>query len=193
MTEATSPEKDKTPSISAKIEALLFIASGSVTVAQLASALGETNRTVENSLKELAALYQGRGIRLQNHRGRFQLISAPETAPLVEHFLGLEATSQISQAALETMAIVAYQQPVTRPLVDSIRGVNSDGVIKTLLRKGLIEEVGRTSGPGRPILYCTTPDFLGHFGLTSLDELPPLKLEENGVRDGPDYDQAIEG
>ena len=189
MTEATSPEKDKTPSISAKIEALLFIASGSVTVAQL----GETNRTVENSLKELAALYQGRGIRLQNHRGRFQLISAPETAPLVEHFLGLEATSQISQAALETMAIVAYQQPVTRPLVDSIRGVNSDGVIKTLLRKGLIEEVGRTSGPGRPILYCTTPDFLGHFGLTSLDELPPLKLEENGVRDGPDYDQAIEG
>ena len=97
---------------------------------------------------------------------------------MIEHFLGLEATSRISQAALETMAIIAYQQPVTRPEIDAIRGVNSDGVIKTLLSRGLIEEIGRGSGPGRPILYSTTPEFLGSFGLTSIAELPPLKLDE---------------
>ncbi|HBY07079.1 MAG TPA: SMC-Scp complex subunit ScpB, partial [Chloroflexi bacterium] len=76
------------------------------------------------------------------------------------------------------LAIIAYQQPVTRPQVDAIRGVNSDGVMKNLLHKGLIQEVGRAEGPGRPILYSTTPEFLGHFGLASLEELPPLNLEE---------------
>lgn len=181
MTEATSTPTEKSMSLSAKIEALLFVASGSVTVSQLVAALEESNRAVEESLEELANHYQERGIRLQNHRGRLQLVSAPETAPLVEHFLGLEATTRISQAALETLAIIAYQQPVTRPEVDAIRGVNSDGVIKTLLSKGLIEEVGRASGPGRPILYSTTPDFLSYFGLTSLTELPPLQLEEPEV------------
>jgi len=87
-------------------------------------------------------------------------------------------------AALEALAIIAYQQPVTRPQVDAIRGVNSDGVMKNLLHKGLIQEVGRAEGPGRPILYSTTPEFLGHFGLGSLEELPPLNLEDlNAVKD----------
>jgi len=102
------------------------------------------------------------------------LTTAPELASLVELFLGLEATTHLSRAALETLAIIAYQQPATRPQVDSIRGVNSDSMLKSLLSKGLILESGRTEGPGRPILYSTTPEFLQHFGLSSILELPPL-------------------
>jgi len=97
-------------------------------------------------------------------------------------FLGLEATSTLSQAALETLAIIAYKQPVTRPEVDVIRGVNSDGVMRTLLSKGLIEELGRAETPGRPIYYGTSPEFMQYFGLESLDALPFIDfdaLEEN--------------
>jgi segregation and condensation protein B len=159
------------------VEALLFVAPGAVGISQLATALNVSNRTIEKALTELEHLYQTRGIRLQQHGGRVQLTSAPEAAEAIETFLGLEATSRLSSAALEALAIIAYQQPVTRPQVDSIRGVNSDGVMKNLLHKGLIQEVGRAEGPGRPILYRTTPEFLGHFGLTSLEELPPLNLE----------------
>ena len=172
-------------SLNAKIEALLFVAPGTVSINQLATILDQTSSKIEEALKELANQYNNRGIRLQIHRGRLQLVSAPQSASLIEHFLGLEATSRISQAALETMAIIAYQQPVTRPEVDAIRGVNSDGVIKTLLSRGLIEEVGRGTGPGRPILYSTTPEFLGYFGLTSIADLPPLNLDLNFDQNDP--------
>ena len=90
--------------------------------------------------------------------------------------MGLAAATPLSRAALEALAIVAYQQPVTRPQIEAVRGVNSDSVIKNLLTKGLIEESGRAEGPGRPVLYSTTPEFMQHFGLTSLAELPPLSL-----------------
>ena len=90
--------------------------------------------------------------------------------------LELETTSTLSQAALETLSIIAYQQPITRPQIDSIRGVNSDGVLRTLLNKGLIDDVGRAEGPGRPILYSTTTEFLKYFGLSSYEELPPLEF-----------------
>jgi segregation and condensation protein B len=173
----TTTPKNEFP-LNAQIEALLFVAPGAVSISQLATALGITNRAVETILGELGQSYQRRGIRLQRHSGRVQMTSAPEAAEAIETFLGLEATSRLSSAALEALAIIAYQQPVTRPQVDSIRGVNSDGVMKNLLHKGLIQEIGRAEGPGRPILYSTTPEFLGHFGLTSLEELPPLNLEE---------------
>ena len=186
MTEDTITLTEIPLSLSAQIESLLFVAPGAVTISQLANALGETNRTIEMELEALVTLYQERGIRLQRHGGRVQFVSAPESAPIVEHFLGLEATSSLSRAALETMAIVAYQQPVTRPQIESVRGVNSDGVMKTLLSKGLIQEVGRADGPGRPILYSTTPEFLGYFGLTSIDELPPLNIEEINHREVPE-------
>jgi segregation and condensation protein B len=156
------------------LEALLFVAPGAVPPAQLASALGLTVQEVEEGLKILEDQLLARGIRLQWHMGRVQLTTAPETAQLVERFLGLEASSRLSRAALETLAIIAYQQPVTRPEIDAVRGVNSDGVLKSLLSKGLITEAGRAERPGRPILYTTTSDFLGHFGLSSLTELPPL-------------------
>ena len=178
MTNSNQTTPKMALSLSEKIEALLFVAPGSVSVNQLATALGVPNRDVERGLKELEESYQFRGVRLQRHGGQIQMTSAPEAAEVIETFLGLEATSRLSSAALEALAIISYQQPVTRPQVDAIRGVNSDGVIKNLLHKGLIQEVGRSEGPGRPILYSTTPDFLGHFGLSSLEELPPLNLDE---------------
>jgi len=109
--------------------------------------------------------------------------------PAVERFAGLEASNRLSRAALEALAIIAYQQPVTRPEVDAIRGVNSDGVMKSLLSKGLIEEAGRAERPGRPILYNITSDFLSHFGLASLAELPPIaELPGGETETGPSVD-----
>lgn len=162
----------------AALEALLFVATEPTSPAQLASALGVSATEVERGLQELEARLREGGLRLQRHGGRVQWTTAPELAETVERFLGLEATARLSRAALETLAIIAYQQPVTRPYVESVRGVNSDGVMKSLLAKGLIQEVGRAEGPGRPILYGTSPDFLQYFGLNSLADLPPLDLPE---------------
>ena len=165
-------------SLSALVEAILFVSPEPITTAQISTLLELTPREVKNALEELESHYQGRGIRLQYHKNKIQITSAPEAAPILENMLELETTSTLSQAALETLSIVAYQQPITRPLIDSIRGVNSDGVLRTLLNKGLIDDVGRAEGPGRPILYSTTTEFLKHFGLSSYEELPPLDFEE---------------
>lgn len=161
-----------------RLEALLFVASAPASVNQLASALQVNSSDVERALKRLGQLYQGRGIRLQESREGIQLTSAPECAKDIERFLELESTNRMTRASLEVLAIIAYEQPVTRPQIDAIRGVNSDSALKTLLRYGLIEEVGRSPTPGRPILYETTPEFLQQFGLGSLQELPPLVPEE---------------
>lgn len=165
----------------ASLEALLFVAPGAVTPAQLAAALELPATEVERGLDELANYYQqaipARGLRLQRYRGRVQLTTPPAAAPAVERFLGLEASSRLSRAALESLAIILYRQPVTRPQIDAVRGVNSDGVLKSLLLKGLVQEVGRAEAPGRPILYSATPECLQYFGLSSLSELPPLELD----------------
>mgnify|MGYP003502850150 FL=1 len=165
-------------SLSAKLEALLFVSGEPVATAQLAAALDVAPSVIERGLNELDASLSSRGLRLQRNAGRSQLTTAPQLAELVEHFLGLEATSHLSRAALETLAIIAFQQPVTRPQIDSIRGVNSDSMMKSLLHKNLILESGRADGPGRPILYSTTPEFLQHFGLNSILEMPPLAAPE---------------
>jgi len=174
----TQPLDDRELNLASKLEALLFVASGSTSVAQLATAIGITTQEVERGLTELQDHYldmaAGHGIRVQRHHGRVQLVSAPEAAGLIERFLGLEASSRLSRAALEALAIVAYEEPATRPQIDAIRGVNSDGVLKSLLGKGLIQEVGRADSPGRPILYSVTSEFLQFFGLSSLADLPPL-------------------
>ena len=165
-------------SLSALVEAILFVSPEPITASQISTLLELTPREVKNALEELESHYQGRGIRLQYHKKKIQITSAPEAAPILENMLDLETTSTLSQAALETLSIVAYQQPITRPQIDSIRGVNSDGVLRTLLNKGLIDDVGRAEGPGRPILYSTTTEFLKHFGLSSNHELPPLDFED---------------
>ena len=163
-------------SLASKIEAMLFVSAEPVPVSQIAQALDVSASVVERGLKELDDLLRTRGLRLQRNAGRVQLTTAAELAGLVETFLGLEAITHLSRAALETLAIIAYQQPATRPQVDSLRGVNSDAMMKSLLSKGLILESGRAEGPGRPILYSTTPEFLQHFGLNSIVELPSLAV-----------------
>jgi len=167
----------------ARVEALLFVASSPVTPSQLGEALAIDSKSIESILYELDKIYTDhRGVNLQWHGGRVQLTTAPDFGEDVEKFLGLEATQRLSKAAIETLAIIAYRQPVTRPGIDAVRGVSSDGVIKSLLSKGLIQEVGRTEGPGRPILFSTTAEFLQHFGLSSLSQLPPYEIgvdEEN--------------
>ncbi len=173
-------------SLAAKIEAMLFVSAEPVPVAQLSQALDVTVSVVERGLKELDEILSTRGLRLQRNAGRVQLTTAPELAELIELFLGLDATTHLSRAALETLAIIAYQQPCTRPQVDAIRGVNSDGMMKSLLSKGLVQESGRTDGPGRPILYSTTPEFLQHFGLSSITELPPLAVSAE-----PDNEHSV--
>jgi segregation and condensation protein B len=177
-------------SLSVKLEALLFVAPEPVTTAQLSAALDVAPSVVERGLNELDASLATRGLRLQRNVGRVQLTTAPQLAELIERFLGLEATTHLSRAALETLAIIAYQQPVTRPQIDSIRGVNSDSMLKSLLHKGLIIESGRSDGPGRPFLYSTTPEFLQHFGLNSVLEMPSLaSSEEEGER----HDEMLKG
>ena len=176
--------------LSVQLEAMLFVAAEPVTAAQLAAALDVAPSVVERGLNELDTALANRGLRLQRNAGRFQLTTAPQLAELVERFLGLEATTHLSRAALETLAIIAYQQPVTRPQIDSIRGVNSDSMMKSLLHKGLILESGRADGPGRPILYSTTPEFLQHFGLSSILEMPSLAKPEEEVET---HDEMLKG
>jgi len=162
----------------AYLEAILFVAAGPVTVNQLAEALGQSAEEIQSGLKELSERYAFTGgLSLQWHAGKVQLTTAPRLAAIVEKYLGLEAQSRLSKAALETLAIVAYRQPITRPGIDAIRGVSSDSVLRSLLSKGLIQEAGRSEGPGRPILFETTSEFLQHFGISSIDELPPFEIE----------------
>ena len=163
-------------SLTQLLEALLFVADEPTSASTLGRALDLTPSQVRNGLEELAQkLHRGTsGLRLQQGPDGAQLVTAPEVSSTVEHFLGLEANRHLSDAALETLAIVAYRQPVTRHVIDRIRGVNSDGAISTLRRRELIEGVGRAPGPGRPLLFSTTQRFLEHFGLERADELPPL-------------------
>lgn len=184
-----SDQPSKTPEaeLIASLEAVLFVAALPVTANQLSEALDQPVEEIQSGLRELAEKYAlSGGLSLQWHAGKVQLTTAPHMAAIVEKYLGLEATSRLSRAAVESLAIVAYRQPITRPAIDSIRGVNSDGVLRSLLSKGLIQEAGRAEGPGRPILYETTPEFLQHFGLTSIDQLPPFEMDISEVSDEKD-------
>lgn len=156
------------------LEGMLFAAGRPVTPAELAAAAGVPRGEIIEALRSLQQDLYGRGIRLQEHSGEWQMISAPDAAGAIERLAGLPAPQRLSPAALETISIVAYRQPVTRAQVEAVRGVDSSGVLNGLLSRGLIEEVGRSESPGRPILYGTGFEFLRLFGLESLDRLPPF-------------------
>ena len=159
------------------LEAVLFVAAAPVSYARLAEVMGLKVGLIHEMCQALSNDYErrGAGIRMQFLDAQVQLTTAPEVSSAVETFLGLEATQKLSRAALETLTIVAYRQPVSRPAIDSVRGVNSEYILRGLLTRGLIEEVGRADSPGRPILYGTTQDFLLYFGLSSLSDLPPYE------------------
>jgi segregation and condensation protein B len=172
------------------VEGLLFVAPEPVTVNHLASAIECEVKQVETALEQLKEASQNRGMRLQRQGTKIQLVSAPELTDYIERFLGLSISGKLTTAALETLAIVAYRQPVTRPEIEAIRGVNSDGVLRTLLSKGLVEEVGRLDTVGHPALFGTTFEFLRYFGLESIEDLPELELPEGGSESEMDDDEA---
>jgi segregation and condensation protein B len=154
------------------VESLLFAADHPTTVEDLAMALQVNAEDVELALEMLQAEYEGRGLRLQQQNGRIQMVSAPEAGPYVERLLGLEGSGRLSMAALETLSIICYRQPITRAQIEAIRGVDSTSVLRSLVRRGVVEEVGRADTVGHPILFGTTFEFLQQFGLQSAHDLP---------------------
>ena len=163
------------------VESLLFVAPEPVKVSSLAAALDESLERVEEALQQIVASQMERGLRVQRQGERVQLVTPPEAAACIERFLGLDLTTRLTPAALEALAVIAYKQPVTRAQIDELRGVSSDGVLRTLLHRGLVEQGERLDTAGRPFHYRTTFDFLQHFGLQSLDDLPALEDEGMGA------------
>jgi len=159
------------------LESILFVAADPVPIDRLRSALGCSASELEAMLNTLRQQLGGRGIRLQRSGDLVQLVTAPESAGSIEKFLGIQASSRPSAAALEVLAIVAYRQPVSRVQIDEVRGVSSERTLRSLLAQGMIQEVGRGSGIGRPVLYGTTEEFLHRFGLAGIAELPRIDGE----------------
>jgi segregation and condensation protein B len=158
------------------LEALFFVSDEPLTSSVLAQALDVDRRTVDSLCDRLASELEDRrsGLVLRNIAGGWRLYTHPDTAPVVEQFVLSSRQARLTKAALETLSIVAYKQPVTRHQINAIRGVNSDGVLRALTDRGLVEEAGREETPGRPVLYGTTPGFLERLGLPSLASLPSL-------------------
>ena len=179
-------------SLPAVIESILFVADEPVELDLLARALRRSRDDIELALMDLGERCADGGTRLQRTGDQVQLVTAPEHGPHVERFLGLESRQRLSGAALEALAIVAYKQPVTRAAVEAVRGVNSDGAIASLIARGLVVEVGKAPGPGRPGLLGTTMKFLEHFGLSNPADLPPLPGRAADAEDNED-DAAEQG
>ena len=182
------PAPDRLPAV---IESLLFVAEEPLEIGTLAKSLNVSRERVERAVEALAGSVDGRGLFVQRHGDRVQLATAPDAAPYIEHFLEVEH-GPLSRAALETLAIVAYRQPCTRAVIDSVRGVDSDHAVATLLARGLIEDLGRAPGPGRPVLLGTSVRFLEYFGLRRPDDLPPLPELPPEASDEPAPEQAAE-
>lgn len=160
----------------AALEGLLFVAERPLSRREIATLAGTDRDTVDARLGDLEVALRERGIRLLTDGDRVELATASEAGALVARYIGADAV-RLSSASLETLAIVAYRQPVTRSAIERIRGVDSDYTIRTLLHRRFVVELGRSETPGRPFLYGTGFEFLERFGLTSLEELPPLDVE----------------
>lgn len=165
--------------LKAAIEALLFVSERPLLIEQIKPVFDNLDAgQIRKIILELKSDFEssGRGLRIEEIAGGFQLVTALETAPLLKKFYKLRDSKQLSGPALETLAIIAYKQPLTRLDIESLRGVNVDGVIKSLSEKNLIRISGRKDVPGRPFVYGTTRQFLEYFGLSSLEDMP--KIEE---------------
>lgn len=171
-------------SLPALIEALLFVAGAPLTLEEICAAAGLAPDDAQLALQELQSQYEGegRGLQVRYVAGGYQLCTKAEFAPYIENLLGKREKNTLSQAALETLAIIAYKQPIAKFEIENIRGVRVDSVLNTLMEKGLIKEIGRKAVPGRPILYGTTKYFLTAFGLKDLEDLPRVDKEANPDR-----------
>ena len=178
----------------AALEAIIYAADEPATIEQLASALGEEKLIVQAALDELVASYaaEERGIEIRSVAGGYKLYTKPQHHDVVRRFIkSLRPPLRLSMPALETLAVIAYKQPVTSPEISEIRGVNTAGVISTLLDKRLITTAGRKEVIGRPILYKTSKEFLMRFGLSDLEELPSLKEFEALAREALGTEEGI--
>jgi segregation and condensation protein B len=178
----------------AALEAIIYAADEPATIDQLATALGEDKIAVQNSLDELVASHASdeRGIEIRAVAGGYKVYTKPQHHDVVRRFIkSLRPPLRLSMPALETLAVIAYKQPVTAPEISEIRGVNTSGVISTLLDKKLITTAGRKEVMGRPILYKSSKEFLMRFGLSDLDELPSLKEFEALAREALGTDEGI--
>jgi segregation and condensation protein B len=169
-------EASATGATVADIEALLFVAERPLSRAELRTTAKLSAEEIDERLGDLEVQLRDRGIRLVTSGDRVMLGTSPESGQLIARYLGAD-TVRLSPAALETLAIIAYRQPATRGVIERIRGVDSGHVVRGLLHRRLIYEQGRAETPGRPILYGTSMEFMERFGLTSLDDLPPLEAE----------------
>jgi segregation and condensation protein B len=165
------------PQLLSAIESVLFVAGRPMEISDLRKLLGADEIDVQAALRLLAVQYEHdrRGLRVQHAGAQVQLVSAPENARFVAALLGMPATAKLTAAALETLAVIAYRQPITRAQLEAIRRVNSDRALATLVQHGLVMEVGRANTVGRPILFGTTLEFLQHFGLSGLESLPVVE------------------
>jgi segregation and condensation protein B len=178
----------------AALEAMIYAADEPATIEQVASALEEEKAAVQASLDELVASYAGdaRGIEIRAVAGGYKMYTKPQHHDVVRRFIkSLRPPLRLTMPALETLAVIAYKQPVTAPEIQEIRGVNTSGVLKTLLDKRLITTAGRKEVIGRPILYRTSKEFLMRFGLSDLDELPSLKEFEALAREALGSDEGV--
>lgn len=179
--EAAGPEQGESieaRELKAILEALLFVSHGSVSVERLASVLeGVSKAEVRQALRRLQDDYErsGRSLQIVEVAGGFQLVTKPDYGPWIKRLEKSKPAPKLSRSALESLAIIAYKQPIVRAEIEQIRGVETSGVVRTLLERKLIRMVGRKEEPGRPIMYGTTKQFLQHFGLRDLSELPPLR------------------
>jgi len=178
----------------AALEAIIYAADEPATIEQLASALGEEKLAVQASLDELVASYavEERGVEVRAVAGGYKMYTKPQHHDVVRRFIkSLRPPLRLTMPALETLAVIAYKQPVTAPEIGEIRSVNTSGVLKTLLDKRLITTAGRKEVIGRPILYKTSKEFLMRFGLSDLDELPSLKEFEALAREALGSDEGV--
>lgn len=166
---------EQSVALAGSLEAILFTLNRPVNFIELGHILGAPLDAVEDAAARLDEQLRGRGLMLQRHQDQLQLVTDPAQADVVRRVLRPEYPARLSPAAYETLAIIAYRQPLTRARIEEIRGVNCEAVLENLEEKGLIVEVGRMETPGTPRLFGTTVKFLQILGLRSLDELPPLQ------------------
>lgn len=163
------------------LEAILFVAGEPVAVADLAQALEVSEMEIMHAVEELQRECERRGVTIHRYGDHLRMETRPEYAPYVERLLQPVQRQTLSQTAMETLAVIAYRQPVTKGEVEQVRGVKCDYSVQSLLHKGLIREAGRKEALGRPILYATTDRFLEHFGISDIRELPPLPSAQEKV------------
>ena len=174
-------ERHTSTQVAAAIESILFVSGRPLEYGELRRLLDIEDEALNGGLETLAEQLdrQERGIRLQRLGTQVQLVTAPENARYIAALLGLPMTAKLTNAALETLSVIGYRQPITRAQIEAVRGVNSDRALLSLIQHGLVAEIGRAQTVGRPALFATTPEFLQQFGLTSLDQLPQPDLLSN--------------